>query len=487
MPRVLALLLAILSPCCATIPADGQSIGDLSDLAKVSNRTSHRASSFDRSGANTDNVTALAPGAVHQMLDTNGPGKITHIWMTVSSYAGTEAMLRDLVIRMYWENSVVPSVEVPLGDFFGLGHGKQYKVRSLPINVGSNTTALNCYWPMPFYKHARVELVNTGDRSIRRIYYNVDYELGDVEPGQGLFHANYRRVRDLHSQSMAANTHGEDNYVILDTTGKGQYVGCFLYIDSAPGGWWGEGDEMIFIDGETKPSIVGTGTEDYFGNAWGFDGVANHLFYGVPLLERQPDGWTQTSVYRLHVPDPVRFSKRIRVTLEHSWPGNKTYDYSSVAYWYQTSPAAEREPLLSRSENAPRLHVDAKANPTVKPVNLCGTQFEPALRDAGVEVKAITTGHRDTFGGGLLQIASSGEWVELSLPDLPPATYDVEVKLHDQPGNVVARIDQGDATTPSGSAVGTVKITPERSGSLYLKSDAPFVLDVVRLKPRTAE
>src|SRR5690606_2179176 len=120
---------------------------------------------------------------------------------------------------------------------------------------------------------------------------------------------------------LEGNTHGKHNYVLLDTKGEGQYVGCFLFVDSAPGGWWGEGDEMIFLDGEEQPSIVGTGTEDYFGNAWGFNAVFHYPYYGAPLLKRSEDGWRQTTVYRFHVPDPVRFQKQIRVTLEPTWPG----------------------------------------------------------------------------------------------------------------------------------------------------------------------
>lgn len=466
----------------------GQSLGELSPLPTVVPRTSHRASSYDVTGGNTDNVTGLAPGAVHTLLDTPGPGKVTHIWMTISSYQGHTALNRDLVIRMYWEGSETPSVEVPLGDFFGQGHGKEYKVGSLPVNVGSNPRAYNCYWPMPFYKHARIEIVNTGKRSARRIYYNIDYELGSIPPHQGLFHANYRRVHELAPEPLDGNTHGEKNYVILDTKGTGQYLGCFLYVDSAPGGWWGEGDEMIYIDGEKKPSIVGTGTEDYFGNAWGFDGVANHPFYGVPFLEQQPDRWKQTTVYRLHVPDPVRFDKSIRVTLEHTWPGGQSYDYSSVAYWYQLEPNATREPLIARNMNEPRQHPDPKAKPKRRNVELCGTQFEPALREAGVDVRAITVINHEAFGGGLLEITDARDWVNIPLPSLLPGKYQMTVEARGT-APLEARTAAGERITfkkgqgeNSIADLGILDVAASQPGAFAIRSDNPIQLDVVRLR-----
>jgi len=293
----------------------------LDELATVVDRTSHRASSYDRTGGNIDIISSFAPRATEVLLDTEGPGKITHMWLTFTSFPGNQTALRDLVIRMYWEHSSVPSVEVPLGDFFALGHNKYYQVQSIPVAVGDNRRALNCYWPMPFYKHARIELYNNGRRSIRRIYYNIDYELGSIPARQGLFHAEYRRDKELRGQSKHGNTTGKDNYVILETEGRGHYVGCVLYVDAQPGGWWGEGDDMIFIDHYEKPVIIGTGSEDYFCNAWGYANAFSYPYYGAPLLEKRPDGGKYTTVYRWHVQDPVRFTKHIKVTIEHVYHG----------------------------------------------------------------------------------------------------------------------------------------------------------------------
>lgn len=419
-------LTVLLGNTAAVVNAD-----TLAGLATVVDRTSHRASSFDRTGGNGDNIKALAPGETHVMLDTGGPGKIGHIWITVSSYSKHETFLRDLVVRIYWEGSKVPSVEVPLGDFFGLGHGKQYKVCSSPVCVGASDRALNCYWPMPFYKHARVEIYNNGRRSIRRIYYNVDYDLGKIAPDQALFHAEFRRVKDLAPKPFTKD--GKDNFVILDTKGEGQYVGCFFFVDSAPGGWWGEGDEMIFIDGAKMPTITGTGTEDYFCNAWGFAETFCYPYYGVPLLDKKksPDKWSQTTAYRFHIPSPIRFKKSIRVTMEHHWGGKATYDYSCVAYWYQKSPNRVREPLPVGEKNWPRDHQKKTASKKPVSLKLCGTEFEASLRAKGVAVKAITLGYQDSFKGAVLRVDPKGQPVEITTPVVAAGRYRVKVRLHE--------------------------------------------------------
>lgn len=470
-----------------TPAALGQPIGDLSSLATLSPRTSHRASSYDTTGGNVDNVTSFAPGDVHTILDCDGPGKITHLWLTVSEFDGHAYPLRDLVIRIYWEGSEVPSVEAPLGDFFGLGHGKMYRVESAPINVGDNLKALNCYWPMPFYKHARIELVNNGDRSIRRIYYNLDYELGAIAGGQGLFHVQYLRQAELLPQPLEGNTHGKENYVLLDTEGSGHYMGCFLFVDSAPGGWWGEGDEMMFIDGEQKPSIVGTGTEDYFCNAWGFARVANFPYYGVPYLQQQPDRWKQTTAYRLHVPDPVRFRKSIRVTLEHTWHGDKPYDYSSIAYWYQSEPATRRVALPAGSDNWPRSHEVKKPEPANR--QICATTLEPELRHTGAPFQVKTTGHREAFGGGVIEVDPSGKFIELPFAGIAPGRYQATANFRATGSPLEVRLPDGSVTKANSASrdvlqarLGTVEVGEDGRLVVSVRSSGTVVADSLLLK-----
>jgi hypothetical protein len=466
---------------------------DLADLATVVDRTSHRDSSFDRTGGNNDNIMSFAPGQSVVLLDTDGPGIVTHMWFTVSEFRGSPGHgLRDLVLRIYWEGSKVPSVEAPLGDFFGMGHGRTYPVKSLPINVGANPRAMNCYWPMPFYKHARMEIVNTGKQSIRRIYFNIDYELGPIPPNQGLFHAEFRSIRNLAPQMLVGNTHGKDNYVILDTKGEGQYVGCFLFVDSAPGGWWGEGDEMMFIDGEEKPSIVGTGTEDYFCEAWGFARVTGFPFYGLPLLDKRPDGWKQTSCYRFHIPDPVRFKKSIRVTIEHGWHGKVKNDYSSMAYWYQTKPVASRSPLPAGEHNQPRNHEKSRKAGRAASIQWSAYLAEVGLREKGVAARAMTAGYGKCRSGGYLQIDSPLQPVDLTPPLLVPGKYHVQVRLLGGEGKLAAILVAGeDAATmvkdppEEGEVVDLGEVAVGDDGRLTIKvrSEKPIAIDYVLAKP----
>jgi len=397
-----------------------------STLATMAERVSRRSSSADPAGGNADSIESFAPGTTHVLLDTDGPGMVTHIWMTLAVFPNHRTFLRDLVLRMYWERSDVPSVEVPLGDFFALGHCKRYPVQSAPIAVGANLSALNCYWPMPFHDHARIEIHNAGLRSIRRLYYHVDYELGPIPPNECLFHAVYHRDKALRTQSMTGNTTGAENYVILDTRGRGHYVGCVLFVDAEPGGWWGEGDDMIFLDDAERPTIVGTGSEDYFGNAWGFQSAFCYPYYGAPLLEKRADGGICTTVYRWHIPDPVRFRKRIRVTIEHIFRPGVVNDYASVAYWYQREPIRHRPPLPPPQENYPR-HME----PTTRPASfdLDGTELEADLRLRGVAARAMTaTPHEGYKNGGWLRVEIPGERVEIPVIVAQEGRYRIRVK-----------------------------------------------------------
>lgn len=400
--------------------------GNLSDLARVEQRTTHRTSSYDRTGGNNDSVTSFAPGSTHVMLDANGPGRINHIWCTVASFPNHDTCLRDLVIRMYWENAEVPSVEVPLGDFFAMGHGRSYNVESAPICVGINRRAMNCYWPMPFRKHARIEIHNNGRRSLRRIYFNIDYDLGPVADNEALFHAEFRRDKALRTQRHGGNTTGADNYVILETEGKGQYVGCALFVDSQPGGWWGEGDDMIFIDHSELPVMIGTGSEDYFCNAWGYAEAFSYPFYGAPLLEELPDRSKLTTVYRWHIPDPVRFTRHIRVTIEHLFSDEVINDYSSVAYWYQTEPIRRRVPLPVAEDNHPRPHGGAERPPTFE---MDATELEAESTRRGIAARSITANLSDGYkNGGWLRIEPAGMPVRLPIAVREEGAYHVVVK-----------------------------------------------------------
>ena len=299
--------------------------GLLEGLVERSRFESARVSSYDPTGGNAD-AWPIQPGETKTLADIEGAGMITHIWVTINSQA--EYHLRELVLRAYWDNEETPSIECPIGDFFGLGHGMYYQYACLPLQIGTNR-GLNCFWKMPFSDGARLTITNEGDLPVFSFYFYVDYRKYVRLPGQLLrFHAQYR-------QEMPCKPGG--NYVLLEARGAGQYVGCNLSIEQNTDGWWGEGDDMIYIDGATEPQLKGTGSEDYFCGAWGYGEPFSNLYFGCPIRGpgREGDHW---NVYRYHIEDPITFEESIRVTIEHGHANDRADNFSSVSYWYQTEP-----------------------------------------------------------------------------------------------------------------------------------------------------
>jgi hypothetical protein len=359
------------------MPSTG--MGTLDSLIYPRQARSRRISSWDKSGQNRDFIV-VAPGETAVLVDITGSGCIKHIWLTVN--AEDRLYLRQVVLRIYWDGETEPSVESPLGDFFGVGHARVNHYISLPLNMvtgegaaQNNQAAMNCFFPMPFVAGARVTITNEAERPIPSFYYYVDYEERPVDPDTLRFHAHWRReyptqaTIDLagpagksplvHEQ---ANLDGRENYTILEAEGRGHYVGCVLSIDHLnpiPGfSWFGEGDDMIFIDGESwPPSLHGTGTEDYFCAAWGFpSGKYDAPYHGVSLAgaTQGPLAYAgKWSVYRWHIEDPICFERSIRVTIEHGHANCHANDYSSVAYWYQTEPHRPFPPLLPVAQRLP--------------------------------------------------------------------------------------------------------------------------------------
>ncbi len=263
--------------------------------------SSKRESSYDRSGGNKD-FYVVAPGETKLLAEAQGTGSVKHIWMTIRCY--DEQYLRKVSLEMFWDGEDCPSVRVPVGDFFGIGHAVASHFTSLPLVCtfgdrrgpkGPFSAAMNCYFPMPFARGAKIQIVNEAEKSIENLFFYIDFEMyADGLPENiGRFHAAWNRENPcrkiVHQQAeenpaqvpapwdlAGINLSGDDNYVILDAEGEGQYVGCVLSIDNFDASnqaytWPGEGDDMIFIDGELwPPSLHGTGTEDYFGMAWGF-------------------------------------------------------------------------------------------------------------------------------------------------------------------------------------------------------------------------
>ena len=353
--------------------------GALGSLPKIRNCRVRRVSSYDRTGGNRDFV-AVEPGEALCFAEIPGAGVIRHIWLGGGS--DEPYYHRKVLLRFFWDGEEEPSVEVPLGDFFGVGHGAVGSFFSLPLSMyvadSPARPTRNCWFPMPFAKGARLELVNEGSLPYTHYFY-VDYEEHTSIPDDlGRFHAQWRRENPTQpvprppDGSEIKNTTGMENYVILEAEGRGQYVGCVLSVQGLSPGWWGEGDDMIFVDDEIAPdgtpiwppSIHGTGTEDFMNFSYEFPvkDTAYGLYHGVSLpgASRQGDWQTlsgksnQWSVYRFHIQDPIPFRRRILVTCEHGHGNDRADDWSSVAYWYQLEPHAPFPEMLPVSKRLPR-------------------------------------------------------------------------------------------------------------------------------------
>ncbi len=379
----------------------------LGQLARIRNVTTRRESSWDRSGGNKDFIV-LQPGETATLADIAGAGVINHIWCTHA--CKQEHYLRRVLIQMRWDDEPDLSVNVPLGDFFGVGHAQMVNFSSLPLQMSpADGKSFNCWFPMPFGSRAELLLVNECDVPMN-FYYYIDYELHDRKPDDmGRFHAVWQRqcpadgaddtareqlideapeqlaqmaadlatapqpvIDNLAVQFGGKNIGGEGNYVLLDAEGAGHYVGCNVAIHNLrndPAGewpadrawpintddmkkatpedryeylsrfnWYGEGDDMIFIDGEQwPPSLHGTGTEDYFNTAYCPAEKFDAPYHGM-TLPGGPNWSGKSAYYRFHIEDPIHFRKSIRVTIEHGHNNNRSDDWSSTAYWYQREP-----------------------------------------------------------------------------------------------------------------------------------------------------
>ena len=337
--------------------------GPMGSLAQPQSGRSMRATSTFREGAdgnydpnappkgdfeeksNRDNFRIPA-GQTHVLMDVEGPGVITHMWLT---FLGPEAHPwakdgsanhQEMLLRIYWDGDEKPGVEAPVGDFFAGCFGKRSEVISMAV-ITEGGDSYNCFWQMPFRKSARIEIVNESEKPISLLYYNIDWIKKDSLPADApYFYAQY---------TQAYPTGGGEPYTLLETQGKGHYVGTVFCVRTRSPYWFGEGDEMVTIDGEAIPSVWGTGTEDYFLCAWGMERVLTPYF-GVPYFDQWGIVGGHTSAYRWHINDPFVFSKSIKVQFETfgwiapderpdyratSW-NTREDDYASVAFWYQT-------------------------------------------------------------------------------------------------------------------------------------------------------
>ena len=347
--------------------------GPLSNLAQIVDARSKRISSYDRTGGNADSIK-VPKGETVTIAQIEGAGIVKHIWVTMSG--GDEMLRRNLVLRAYWDGQEHPSIESPIGDFFGQGWGKKYNWVSLPLaSAPKEGNALVCYFPMPFGAGARFTVENQGPHDVDAFYYYLDYEEhASIPTDQGRFHAHYRQeltqpeshMGDIENEwavfgDYAENPSDKDNYVFCEIEGEGHYVGVNYFVNCPTPIWYGEGDDMFMVDGEPWPgSAHGTGTEDYFNQSWCPDENYQHPYFGTAYAPGRGNndprfGWLgQTHCYRFHLEDPIRFKKSLRASIEHGHANNLTLDMASVAYWYQTLPSLPFPALPSAEERKPR-------------------------------------------------------------------------------------------------------------------------------------
>ncbi|HNZ47869.1 MAG TPA: DUF2961 domain-containing protein [Candidatus Hydrogenedentes bacterium] len=329
----------------------------LSLLTRALDFEAQRASSSNKDLGRNGDAHSILPGESLTLLDAAGPGIVNHFWNTVGTADPFYA--RSLVLRIYYDGQESPSVEAPLGDFFGVGHGAAKELDSIPVSVSSLGRSRVCYWAMPFRKHIRVVVANENPAvKVDSFYYYLDWQKVDQLPEDTLyFHARYR-------QEAPAS---EGNYTILQTEGRGHYVGTVLSVHQMETGWFGEGDDFFYIDHAETPQLKGTGTEDYFNDAWGFREFCRP-YHGVSLYEGVVVG-DRVTAYRWHILDPVPFKESLRLEIEHK---GSIFDeeapiakfeiggfiersdwVSSVAFWYQYPPVNSDEPFPAWADRMP--------------------------------------------------------------------------------------------------------------------------------------
>jgi hypothetical protein len=337
--------------------AQAQSSNLLSGLTTIQEGLrSKRVSSYDRSGGNGDNISMIKPGESRTIFEVQGAGIINHIWITMAPRPET-LNRTDVILKMYWDGMEQPSVLSPIGPFFGQGWDESYDYTSMPLSVGpAGGTGMVSYFQMPFAKGAKIVIENQADINIDAFYFYVDYvEMDKLPANTGRFHAWFNRQVTAAPESgenewealhkFEKNPTGEDNYVFANIKGNGHFVGVNYYVQNPSIMWYGEGDDMFFVDGEKQASIHGTGTEDYFNTSWCPRSVYLTPFYGYPRVSSSETGWLyRTHLYRFNITDPIYFSKSLKATIEHGHANTLTLDLSSVAYWY-TKEAYAVDPI----------------------------------------------------------------------------------------------------------------------------------------------
>ncbi|MEZ5104729.1 MAG: glycoside hydrolase family 172 protein [Draconibacterium sp.] len=318
-------------------------------MATLENGTAKEAARDLGQGWKVNPFINIEAGQTFTLAEIDGSGCIQHIWMTPT---GT---WRYSILRIYWDDEKEPSVECPVGDFFGMGWGEYAHLNSQAVCVNPGS-AFNCYWQMPFRKKCKITMENIDEKAMR-LYYQIDYCLTEVPNDAAYFHAQFRRV--------SPNEYKQPYTIVDGIKGKGQYVGTYMAWQVNNNGWWGEGEIKFFMDGDKDfPTICGTGTEDYFCGSYNFDRNGQYTEFSTPYAGLhqviRPDGTYKANqrfgLYRWHITDPIRFEKDLKVTIQDlGWRSGGRYlpqksDIASVAYWYQAEPHNTFPKLLSKDE-----------------------------------------------------------------------------------------------------------------------------------------
>ncbi|MBI5282861.1 MAG: DUF2961 domain-containing protein [Candidatus Solibacter usitatus] len=331
----------------------------LPNYCRAQNYKSLKQSSYDVTGGNSDRWP-IKPGETIEIFNQKGAGMISHIWFTIS--AASPLHLKELVLRAWWDGGEKPAIEAPIGDFFGLNLGDYvlYESEYLACSPGKS---LNCYFAMPYRTAARMTVTNEGSRDVSSFYSNIDFLAVETLPADTLyFHAQYRQATPNTAQKLAdrKNPDGKTNYVYCETRGRGHLMGVTLGVIQNSEAWMGEGDDMIFVDDETKPLIVGTGSEDYFLGSWNFGGRENakafaYHQYGAQLIQSPERVGGRYCCYRFHGDNPVTFTRYLKHSMEHGHANDRADNFYSCCYWYQDKPSAELPALPAVKDRLPKV------------------------------------------------------------------------------------------------------------------------------------
>jgi len=353
--------LAAAAPAAAQSQSKGGNLTETSYLPAYTRAQSYKSlkqSSYDRTGGNRD-AWNIPAGGEYEVFKADGPGVISHIWFTIAARGNDH--LKELVLRGYWDGNAKPSVEAPIGDFFGLNLGV-YQIYQSEYLACSPGKSLNCYFAMPYRRSARFTVTNEGKQEVGSFYSNIDYMTVPRLPDDALyFHAQYRQSQPcvpVTSTGVKLNQDGRNNYVYMEARGRGHLMGVTLGVLQNANGWWGEGDDMIFVDDDSRPLINGTGSEDYFLGSWDFGGRDGaqpfaHAMYGAPLIVNAERTGGRYCCYRWHGDNPVTFERYLKHTMEHGHANDRGDNFFSVGYWYQSTPYTDFPPMPEVASRIP--------------------------------------------------------------------------------------------------------------------------------------